>query len=93
MDLPSALLVPSSKNKKKFTPKFIVMLQDMELLESKIKKLKSFFQKKTFSRISGNGTLHLFFFLILKNRKKQPRGNLLYSRKFLTLSQKKSFLI
>ena len=85
MDLPSALLVPSSKNKKKSTPKIIAMLQDMKLFDSKIKKLKLFFLKKTFSRISGNGTLHLFF-SSLKNRKKQPRGNLLYSRKFLTLS-------
>ena len=69
------------------------MLQDMELFDSKIKKLKLSFLKKTFSRISGNGTLHLFFFSSLKNRKKQPRGNLLYSRKVLTLYQKKSFLI
>ena len=37
------------------------MLQDMKLFDSKIKKLKLFFLKKTFSRISGNGTLHFFF--------------------------------
>ena len=61
MQLPRALLSPSSKKKKKSTPSKTRLFQEKELSSPKIKKFLIFSQEKLFlyfkkQNFSGNGT-------------------------------------
>ena len=57
MELPGALLGPSSENKKNLPRKKFLIFQEIKLFESNIEN-SYIFSKESFSYISGNGTLH-----------------------------------
>ena len=76
MQLPSTLLNPSLKNEKNPPRQKLLIFQEMELSDSKIKKI--FLKRKLFLCFQINPAL---FSPSLKNKKNSPRENCLYSRK------------